>query len=183
MTGDTAQDRFYTGAYGHAVALVGQLVQDIQNHRPRIALAKDRRGLAHRHRAAAERLDHQAQPRQFIRQFQQTRGVAFGHLDDLGDQQRLRRNAVFRHLAFKLLVNQPLMRRMGIDDHHAVGGLRQDVILMQMRARRAERQVLRRGLLGLRRVFDHRLDPCAVFLRHLGETGRLCTIGHRPRRA
>ena len=62
-------------------------------------------------------------------------------LDDLGDQQHLAREPRLRQRRLHALIDQPLMRRVLIDDDDAVGGLRDDVGLVQLRPRRAERIV------------------------------------------
>ena len=51
---------------------------------------------------------------------------------------------------FKRLVDQPLMRRMLVDDDERIPGLRDDVVLMHLRARRTQRRAEQRlGRLGL----------------------------------
>jgi len=109
---------------------------------------------------------------------EQPRGVFGGHLHHLGDQQRLRGDARLGHLRLEPLVDKPLVRGVLIDDDHAMGGLRDDVVLVDLRPRGAQWPVLGQRL-------GQGLDPgggreagCV-----LGQTGwRLQGVGRAPRR-
>mmetsp|Transcript_3397 Transcript_3397/g.5938 ORF Transcript_3397/g.5938 Transcript_3397/m.5938 type:complete len:232 (+) Transcript_3397:868-1563(+) len=67
--------------------------------------------------------------------------------DDLGDQQRLPGDAIRGHLRLQFFVNETFVGGVLIDQHDAERRLCNDVILMHLRARRAERAV----------TLDHRL--------------------------
>ena len=99
-------------------------------------------------------------------------------LDDLRYQQRLARDAARRQLMLHALVDETLMGGMLVDDDDAVGGLRHDVGLVQLGARRAERIVARRAIGGLwhrraRRRRQHALQLRRAVERRIGRGGRL----------
>ena len=144
MAGHPAQDRLHPHLQGLRPPQVRQLVQHIPQQRRRRHRAQNGRGFAHRHRAAAKGFDPKAQLRQVLRHLQKPRRIRAGKLNDFRDQQRLRLDPRFRHLPFQPLIDQPLMGRMLIDNHHPGCRLRDDVILMQLRARRPQRPRLDR---------------------------------------
>ena len=136
-----------------AVAELRELVGEIAHQALHVDLAQKRRRFAHHHRALTERLDHQAQFGQLVDTRGQPRDAAFVELDHFGQEQDLARDAGRGDRRFHALVNQPLMRRMLIDDDDAVIGLGDDIGLVQLRPRRAQRE--------LRRFFSQRTRPAA----------------------
>ncbi len=72
--------------------------------------------------------------------------TVLAHHDHLGQQQRLALDAVGHELVLQLLVQQPFVRGMLVDDHHAFAGLRHDVGLVQLSARHAQREIAVRDL-------------------------------------
>ena len=79
-----------------------------------------RRGFAHHHGAGAEALDDEAKPRQFLRmRVDQRRGVGI-EIDDQRRQQRLPLDRALLALKLEPLVDDALMRRVLVDDDHAV---------------------------------------------------------------
>ena len=99
------------------------------------------------------------------------------------------RDAVLVHLTLQFFIDQPLMRGVLVYDDHATGGLRDDVILMHLPPRGAERVVRgggrlfalgrgseRRGRFGHRRALHPAPDACGF-----GKARRLRVIGRLPR--
>ena len=106
----------------------------------RVDLAQQRRRLAHQDRAGAERLEDQAEAGQLVGRAHDALGLGGVELDDLGDQQRLARDAAGLHLGLHALVDQPLVRGVLVDDDDAVAGLGDDIGLVQLGAGGAERE-------------------------------------------
>ena len=104
--------------------------------------------LAHEHGAGAERLKRQTERRKFVQRRRKRVHARLVEFDDGGDQQHLSRDAGLLALAFELLVDDALMRRVLVDDDETVLRLGDDVGFVQLRARRAERRLglLRRRL-------------------------------------
>ena len=187
MTGDPAEDRVDPCLQRRAVARIRQLVQDIEHQRLGIDLTQNGRGFPHRHRATAEGFDGQAKRLKVLGEFFQARAIAGAQLDDLGDQQGLRGDAVFGHLRLQLFIDQPLMGCVLIDQNHAALGLGHDVVLVHLRPRRAQRKALQPGRIrgridqvGLRFVAGrgHFPEP----LERRGSLRRLPLVGRHPRR-
>ena len=77
----------------------------------------------------AKRLQHQAEFGQLGSPPRQAGSEAGVELDDFRQQQCLASDAMPRQRRLHALIDQPLMRRMLIDDDQAVAGLRHDVII------------------------------------------------------
>ncbi len=76
----------------------------------------------------------QTQARKVGGNLHQQRHVRLGHLDDLGDQQGLRGDAIIRHLALEFFIDQPFVGGVLVDNDHPIGGLGDDVVLVDLRA-------------------------------------------------
>ena len=72
---------------------------------------------------------------------EQALDVGLVELDDLGDQQDLARDAGLLQRRLQPLVDEALVRGVLVDDDDAVAGLRDDIGLVHLRARGAERPV------------------------------------------
>ena len=146
MTGHPAQDRINAARQPLGPDLI-QLIQHIHQQRLGGHLPQNRRHLPHRHRGPAKPLHRQPKPRQLARRLNHPRRICRRKFNDFRDQQRLRRNPVFGHLPLQPLVDKPFMGRMLVNDDHASVRLRDDVILMHLRPRRAQRVALAAHLL------------------------------------
>ena len=71
--------------------------------------------------------------------FEQQRRVLFPHLDDFGDEQELPRDAPAGKGRLQLLVDDALVGGVLVHEHHAAGGFGNDVGLVKLGARGAER--------------------------------------------
>ncbi len=118
-----------------------KLIRKITQH-PGNACATERaRNLAHQDGAVAETIDHQAGlSKKFgrIREPFSSRGIEF---DKFGHQQGLGGDGSTRIFDLKLLVDDTLMRGMLVDNDDAVAGLADNVVLMELRARDAQRVI------------------------------------------
>ena len=123
------------------VAFFREEVGDVLDETLAVDLAEQRRRLAHQHGAGAERLERQAERRKFVERRRKRVHARLVEIDDGGDQQHLSRDAGLLALAFELLVDEALMRRVLVDDDEAVARLRDDVGFVQLRARGAERRL------------------------------------------
>ena len=83
-----------------ARAVGEKLGGEIGNEAGDIALAEQRRGLAHGHRAAPERLEHQAEAASSARALGEHGRLVLADLDDRRDQQALARDAAVGERAF-----------------------------------------------------------------------------------
>ena len=137
---DPAQNGIDPRAENAAVAAIGQLVEDVFQECVAIHLPEDRRRLPHGDGARPERFQNEAQSRQLLHHFQNTPRLR-PEVHDLRHQKRLAPHAIVRHLPLQPLIDQPLMRRVLIDDDKSIPRLRDDVILVKLRPRRAEGQV------------------------------------------
>ncbi len=117
------------------------MLGEIAQQRAGIDLAEQRRRFAHRHRAGAERLDDEAEAREFLRARGKALDVGLVEFDDLRDEQDLPRDAGFVERRLHAFIDEALVRRVLIDDDEAVARLRHDIGLVHLRARRAERPV------------------------------------------
>ena len=90
-------------------------------------------------------------------------------LDDLGREHHLTLDAAQGALALQALIDEPLVGRVLVDDDEAVLGLRHDIGLVQLGARRSQRigVTVRRGVLGWRRPHVDR----AGWARRIAERG------------
>ena len=70
--------------------------------------------------------------------------VLFREIDDLRDQKHLRGQSLGMQRLAHFFEDQPLMRRMLVDDDKTVLGLRHDIILVQLGAGSPQRKALRR---------------------------------------
>ena len=118
--------------------VVGDLVGEVADQRLHIGLAEHGRRLAHRDRARAEALDAEAEAPERLGMRGEPRHVVLGQVDDLRQKQHLRRQRPRPHRLLQRLVDQPLMRGMLVDDDERIARLRDDVVLVDLRPRRAE---------------------------------------------
>jgi len=68
-------------------------------------------------------------------------GVLLGHLHHLGNEQKLPRDAASRKRRFQLLIDDALVSGVLIHEDDAIGGFRNDVGLVQLRPRGADKGV------------------------------------------
>ena len=86
-----------------------------------------------------EGLDHEAEPLEVLGRGAKPLGAFGVELDHFGDQQDLPRQAAIGEGLLQALIDQPLMRRVLIDDDERVFGLGDDEGVVELRPRRAER--------------------------------------------
>ena len=124
--------------------MFGQIV----DQPPDINIAKQSGRFPHRDGARAEAFDHQAETGEFLGPRRQPRGIRLVEFDYFRDQQDLPCDSRLVDGRFHALVDDPLMRGVLVDNDQTVAGLRHDISLVQLRARRAEGPVylVRRSL-------------------------------------
>ena len=120
---------------------LGKLVGEVAQQPLDVALAEQRRDLAHDDRGGAEGLDHEAEPLEVLGSGAEPLGALGVELDHFGDQQELPRQAAIGEGLFQALIDEPLMRRVLIDDDERVLGLGDDEGVVELRPRRAQRIV------------------------------------------
>ena len=107
-----------------------------------VGLAEQRRRLAHQHRAGAEGLEHQAERGQLVGRAPATRSASAGSSSTTsGISSAWRATPPLGHRGLHPLVDQPLVGGVLVDDDHAVAGLGDDVGLVHLGPRRAQRIV------------------------------------------
>src|SRR5271157_180539 len=118
--------------------LGGKIRGEIADEPGEIALSDGRRRLANENRAGAEALDDEAQRRElFGVRLEQRRRVRV-EVDDERGEERLPHDALALALALQLLIDDPLVRRVLVDDDEPVRGLGDDIGLVHLRPRRPE---------------------------------------------
>lgn len=152
MAGHGRRDVHQAAFEGKCLVPLGHVLGEIAQQAAGIGLAEQRRCLAHRDRARAEGFDGETERHQLLAALEQALDRRLIHLDDLGDQEDLPLHAVGRQRSLQPLVDDALMRGVLVDDDQAVTGLRDDVGLVDLGARGAERAIDEVG----RRL---RLDP------------------------
>ena len=146
------------------------MLAEIAKKRARIDRAEQRRCLAHRDGSRAERLDGKAEAQELRGARDEPLDVGLIEFDDVRNQQDLPADAGAVERRLETLVDDALVGGVLIDDDEAVAGLRDDVGLVHLGARRAERSVAQ-----FRRRLDHggfggRGSDLERGLRRLGET-------------
>ena len=102
--------------------------------------AEHRRRLAHRHRARSEAARRRGRARRAPPRARRAASTSSARqIDDVRDEQDLAGDAVGLEPALQPLIDQPLVRRVLVDDDQPVLGLRDDIGLVDLRPRRAER--------------------------------------------
>ena len=96
MAGHTRQDRLQPRLYQLALALIGQFIQNVADHRLGIDLAQDGRGFTYSYGTAAKGFDPETEFRQIVGHVQQARAITIREFDNLGDQKALRGKRRFR---------------------------------------------------------------------------------------
>ena len=169
-----------TVAPAAALVLV-QGIGEIGEEFRRIGAIEQRRDFPQDHRAGAEAFADETPGRERIRRRVEPVAARAVEFDDVGHEQDLALDARFVALPLQALVDEALMRGMLVDDDDAVGRLRDDIGLVQLRARRAERCVFGRRDGGVRRDGAGRLGGgrarfekalCAVRTVTHGRIGR-----------
>ena len=124
-------------------------------------------------RAGAEAFDDEAELLERRRMFDQQRGGVGIEIDDDGAQQYLALDAVLGALALQAFIDDALMGGVLIDDDDAVARLRDDISVVHLRARRAERrlEIGRRRRRDIRRRVGGGRKIGEALLRGLGEAG------------
>ncbi len=165
---------------------LGDLVGKIAHQGAGIDSAQHRRRLAHRHRARPERFHDQPDLGKFRRPLADPLRVRRIEVDDLGDKQDLPRHAALGQGPPQPFIDQPLVRRVLVNDHDPVFGLRDDVGLVHLRARRAEWPCHQRRI-GRRHSSRRWRERLEGFLRGFGKPCRYRrvafgppVVGHRP---
>ena len=145
-----------------------------------VNLAEQRRGFAQCHRAGSEGFEHDAVTGEFVGARHKPLDVSFVELDDVGDQEKLPRHAGLRNCCLEPLIDDALVRGVLIDNDEPIARLRDDVSVVDLRTRRAERMI---ELIGVRfpkfRPFSEtgRRIVAHVRGRPAGVEGSLCRFG------
>ena len=160
--------------------VVGDLVGEVADQRLHIGLAEHGRRLAHRDRAGPEALDAEAEAAQRLGMRGEPRRVVLGQVDDLRQKQHLRRQRSCPHRLLQRLVDQPLMCGMLVDDDQRIARLRDDVVLVDLRARSTEPRLQQVG------IDRHRAGPRVAAVERPGVEFGLRRLAEalleRPRR-
>ena len=98
-----------------------------------------RRGFAHHDRAGAKTLDDEAEASQLLRMRVDQRRRLGIEIDDERREQHLPLDPALIAFALEPLIDDAFMRRVLVDDDDPVACLSDDVILVHLRSRRAER--------------------------------------------
>src|SRR5271166_5013541 len=127
---------------GEALGAVlgGKIGGEVADEPGEIALSDDRRRLADENRAGAETFDHKAERSQFLGLRLDERRRVRIEVDHERGQQRLPLDPLPLALALELFIDDPLVRRMLVDDDEPIRGLGDDVVPMHLRPRGAERR-------------------------------------------
>ena len=116
--------------------LGGKIGGEVADEPGEIAMGDDRRRLADERRAGAEGLDDEAEPGQLLAvRLDQRRRVRV-EVDHQRRQKRLPLDPDPLALALELFIDDPLVRRMLVDDDEPVRGLGDDVVPVHLRPRR-----------------------------------------------
>ena len=89
--------------------------------------------------AGAKRLDHEAEPLELGSGGREPLGASGVELDHFGDQQHLPRQAAIGERLLQAFIDEPLMRRVLIDDDEGILRLGDDEGVVELRPRGAER--------------------------------------------
>ena len=171
MAGHRSRHRIEPFAQRQRLIEGGEFVRQIGDQPRRIGLTEQRRRRAHQHRGRPEPFEIEAELGEFVGpRFEPVAGRLL-QLDDLGDQQRLRRDPPTGKRGAHPFEHQPFMRGMLVDEHQPVLRLGDDIGLGDLPARDAER--MRRGL---RRRRPGRFRTCGG---RRGEEGRPI-VAHAP---
>ena len=112
---------------------------EIVNERRRGAPFQQRGHFIHRDRARAERLDNETEFREQRARVLDPFNIGLSQLDDRRNEQRLPRDVVAGAGLLQALVHQPLMRGMLIDNDDTIAGLGNNIGIVDLRPRGAER--------------------------------------------
>ena len=130
---------------GKRLVPFGQMLGEVASQRRGVNLAQHRRCLADGDGAGAERLDGEAKALELVGARQQALDIGGVELDDFRDEQDLPGDALLVDSGLHALVNQPLVRRVLVDDDEAVAGLRHDVSVVHLGPGGAERTIQQVG--------------------------------------
>ena len=164
-----------------------EAVDEIREQLAKLPRSERRRRFANGDRAGTERLDDEPELLEELRLLEELGAIGRVEVDDFGRQHDLPFDAARRSFALQPLVDEALMRGMLIDDDETVARLRDDVILMELGARRAERKGFRIGRAGrfgrLRRDGSRRARGIVEALLPFGKAeARRPTGARRPAR-
>jgi hypothetical protein len=125
----------------------GNFVGQVPDQAANVGFTEHGRCFPDRNCAGAEPFEHQSEFGEIPGTFRQPVAIILRQVDDLGQEQDLRCNLAGPQCCFEPLEHQPLMGGVLIDDHQPVTGLRDDVVLVDLRSCRAKR-VLDDGRIG-----------------------------------
>lgn len=125
----------------HGAIILAECGREIAQQARHVGAFQDRGHFGDRDGAGAEGLDHEPEFGQKRRRLQDRGGLAGRHFDDRRDQQHLCFDAARGARAFEPFIDEPLMRRVLIDDDEAVAGLGKNIALVDLRLGRAERRI------------------------------------------
>ncbi|MOA04395.1 hypothetical protein D3C78_1239460 [compost metagenome] len=186
MAGHGGRDIFQlVGKRGGGVPF-GDLVGKLTHQPLHIDLTQHGRRFPDGDRARPETFDDEPQRIEPGGMIHQPVAILFRQIDDFRDEQHLRRWTPGMQCIAHFLKHQPLMRGMLVDDDKAVLRLGDDVVLVQLRPRGAERvkhrfrRGARGGLVNLPRLGPRRRHG-DVGKARLHRLGKLHVPGNRKR--
>ena len=172
MAGDRRGDMIEPVAQRQRGPDFGQFCGKIAEQPGDVGLAERRGGRADQHRGRPEALDVEPEPGELKRGLLEPVAIGFVHLDHVGEQEGLARDAVTLRRRAHPFEHEPLVRGVLIDDHQPILGFGDDIGRGDLAARNPEREGRNRrgGGLGARcgRKIAAKTQP---FLGHPRESG------------
>ena len=117
MAGHARDDRVEPVAQRIGRVPLGEAVGQVLHQSVDVGLAQQRRDFAHGDRARAEALEIEPEALERRRRVLEPAAILLGHFDNDRYELHLARHGTARELRLELLIDQPLMRRMLVDQH------------------------------------------------------------------
>ena len=163
------------------VTLLHQIRQHVAHDRRGVAACQETGNRAQRQLIGRKPRHAETQCRKFLRVRLGRFGLRRGDVQDFRDEQLLLRR-LSRQQLLHALVHHPLVRGVHIHQHHAVGGLRQDIDAVQLRDRISQRRAAAgRVAIGAVQVLAGEDCPSPNGKLRAGNQAAV-GIGARPRR-
>src|ERR1700746_574478 len=149
VTGHRGCDLHQTPLQRQCLVPLAHMLGKIANEARAVDFAKERGRFAQSPGARTERFNDQAIARELPSMANEALDVGFIELDDFGNEKDLCRHTPLADRLLQSLINDPFMRGVLIDDYQAVLGLRYDISVMNLGARRSERMIEQRAVARL----------------------------------
>ena len=140
VAGDGRQAMVEPALQGERAVLGGQILGEVADERGHVGAVEQRRRFAQQRRAGAEAFDDEAELFQFPGALDQRGSRARLEIDDQRAQQDLPDDAVRFALALQLFIDDALVRRVLVDDDQPIARLGEDIGVVHLGARGAERR-------------------------------------------